>query len=70
MTEPSLRKPLGVLLILAMIFVVAGGVVAASPWIAALPVLLQPIVYGVAGLVWIVPLGPILRWMETGRFAR
>ena len=70
MTEPSLRKPLGVLLILAIIAVVAGIVVAASPWIAALPAVLQPIVYGVAGIIWIVPLGPILRWMETGRFAR
>ena len=70
MTEPSLRKPLGVLLILAIIAVVALGVVAATPWIATLPSLLQAVVYGVAGIVWIMPLGPILRWMETGRFAR
>jgi hypothetical protein len=27
---------------------------------------LQLIVYVVAGIVWIAPLKPLLRWMETG----
>jgi len=31
---------------------------------------LQTLFYLVAGLVWILPLKPLLRWMETGRFRR
>jgi hypothetical protein len=29
---------------------------------------LQALFYLVAGLVWILPLKPLLRWMETGRW--
>jgi len=32
------------------------------------PVLAQAIFYLVAGIAWILPLKPLLRWMETGRF--
>lgn len=66
--EPSWRKPAGIFLILLLIFLWAGLVVTASPWIERLPVLLQGIVYLVAGIVWIAPLKPLLRWMELGRF--
>ena len=69
-TEPSIRKPLGVLFILAIIMVWAMVVVAASPWIGALPAIVEALIYLIAGIVWILPLGPILRWMETGRFSR
>ena len=34
------------------------------------PVLLQMPVCLVAGLVWVVPLRPLIRWMETGHFRR
>ena len=37
MTEPSIRKPLGVLFILWIIAVWTVIVVSASPWIGALP---------------------------------
>jgi hypothetical protein len=70
MTEPSIRKPLGVLLILLIIAVWAIIVVSLSPWIDVTPWPVQAITYLVAGVVWLVPLGPILRWMETGRFSR
>lgn len=28
----------------------------------------QALVYVFAGLIWIAPMKPLLRWMETGRF--
>ena len=53
--QPSWRKPTGILLILALI-----------GW----PVLVQAIFYLVAGIawVWVLPLRPLLCWMETGRW--
>ena len=67
---PSWRKPAGMLLILAIIAGWAVIVASASSWIATLPRLIQAIVYIVAGLIWILPLKPLLAWMETGRFRR
>ncbi len=64
MTEPSIRKPLGVLFILGLIVVWGGVIMALSPWIAALWWPVQAVVYLVAGVAWIAPLGPVLRWME------
>ena len=64
MTEPSIRKPLGVLFILAIIAFWAIVVVSLSPWIGMTPWPVQAVIYLVAGIVWIYPLGPVLRWME------
>ena len=36
--------------------------------IGRLPVLLQAVVYLIAGVVWILPLGRVMLWMETGRW--
>ena len=69
MTSPSLRKPFGIILILLIVAIWAGIVASASPWIGRLPALVQAIVYLIAGIVWIVPMGPILRWMEGGKRA-
>ncbi|UIJ47403.1 DUF2842 domain-containing protein [Sphingomonas cannabina] len=38
------------------------GVIGALAW----P--LQLVIYLVAGIAWIAPLKPLLRWMETGRW--
>ena len=70
MTPPSLRKPVGVLLILAIVTLWAAVTVIVSPWIATLPALVEAIVYLVLGIAWILPLRPLLSWMETGRFSR
>ncbi|MEP6785418.1 MAG: DUF2842 domain-containing protein [Sphingomonadales bacterium] len=67
MTKPSIRKPLGVLLIVAIILVWAIVVVQAAGFISTLPWPVQAVVYLVAGIVWILPMGPVLRWMEAGR---
>ena len=68
--EPSWRKPAGIFLILLLILVWAVTVATASQWIGRLPILLQTLVYIAAGIVWILPLKPLLAWMETGRWRR
>ena len=66
--QPSWRKPFGMFVIVGLIIVLAIVVGSLSPWIGQLPVLAQTLVYLVAGLIWIAPLKPLLRWMETGEF--
>lgn len=68
--RPSLRKPAGIaailLLILFWAILVASFAGAVSRW----PVLVQALFYLVVGVAWIVPLGPLLRWSQTGRWRR
>ncbi len=68
MTEPSWRKPTGIFAILALIAVWAVLIASLSAAVGRWPVLLQTIFYLAAGIAWILPLKPLLRWMETGRF--
>jgi hypothetical protein len=64
----SWRKPAGMFAILALIAIWAILVASASGWIETLPILLQSIIYLIAGVVWILPLRPLLMWMETGKW--
>lgn len=66
--QPSWRKPVGMLLIVGIITVWAVVVGSCSPWIGQLPMIAQIAIYVVTGIVWILPLKPLLAWMETGRF--
>lgn len=66
--QPSWRKPAGMFLILTLIALWTGIVVSVSPWVGTWPVLVQAIFYLVAGTVWILPLKPLLRWMELGKW--
>ena len=66
--EPSFRKPLGILMILVLIAVWAILITSLSGWVGAWPILAQGIFYLVAGVAWILPLRPLLIWMETGKF--
>jgi Protein of unknown function (DUF2842) len=66
--DPSWRKPAGMALILALITVWAGVVVSAAPLISSWHLAVQTVVYLIAGTVWIMPLKPLLQWMETGRW--
>jgi hypothetical protein len=68
MTEPSWRKPTGIFGILALIAIWAALIASLSNEVGRWPVLLQTGFYLIAGIVWILPLKPLLRWMETGRF--
>lgn len=63
---PSPRKPIGILLLLFGLVLYAGLVAMAAPWLAQLPGLAVVPVYLFLGLIWLVPLGPLLRWMATG----
>lgn len=64
--KPSWRKPFGMFVILAIIIIWTILVVSQSALIGGLPPLLQILIYLVAGIVWIAPMGPLLRWMRQG----
>lgn len=66
--EPSWRKPAGMAMILLLIAVWSALVISASATIGTWHIAVQSIVYLIAGTVWIVPLKPLLRWMETGKW--
>ncbi|MFM6853219.1 MAG: DUF2842 domain-containing protein [Sphingopyxis sp.] len=66
--QPTWRKPAGMLAILAIIALWCFLVVTVMGWLPDLPFAVEMLIYAVAGIVWIVPMGPILQWMETGRF--
>ncbi len=66
--QPTWRKPAGILLILLLIALWAWAVVSASVLIETLPWPVHALYYVVAGIVWIAPLKPLLRWMETGKW--
>ena len=66
--EPSWRKPAGILAILAIIVLWAALVASLAAFVEKWPVLVQGLFYLVAGIAWIAPLKPLLRWMQTGRF--
>jgi hypothetical protein len=66
--KPSWRKPAGMIAILLLILVWVVLVASFSAQIGALPILVQLLIYIVSGIVWILPLKPLLLWMETGRW--
>ena len=66
--NPTWRKPFGMMVILLIITVWAGVVVSQADRITALPALLQIPVYLFCGIIWILPLKPLLRWMEVGEW--
>lgn len=66
--EPSWRKPVGALAIILLILVWIILVATFSRYVGLLPILLQLPIYIVMGIVWILPLKPLLLWMETGRW--
>ena len=68
--EPSPRKLVGITLILGSIVVWAAFVASLARTVGTWPVLIQAGFYLIMGLVWIIPLKPIVRWMETGSFRR
>ena len=57
-------------LIILLILFWAALVGSAAPWVGRWPVLVQAPFYLVMGIAWIIPLKPLLRWTETGRWSR
>lgn len=68
MNEPSWRAPVGTFAIIAWIVFWVVLVASLSGTVGDWPVLAQALFYLVAGLAWVVPLKPVLQWIETGRF--
>lgn len=65
---PSWRKPAGTFALLAYMLIWAVLIASLSGFVGGWPVLVQAVFYLIAGIIWIVPLKPMLRWMETGKF--
>jgi hypothetical protein len=68
MAEPSYRKLAGIALILLLIVVWTAFVVSVAQVIGSWPILAQAPFYLVMGTIWILPLKPLVRWMQTGSF--
>lgn len=65
--RPSWRKPAGVALILLLIAGWAFVAVSGAELLGDMPWPVFALYYTVMGMAWILPLKPLLRWMETGR---
>ena len=68
MNEPSWRAPVGTFAIIAWIVLWVVLVASLAGTVGNWPVLVQAVYYLIAGLAWVVPLKPVLQWIETGRF--
>ncbi|GGB34359.1 hypothetical protein GCM10011380_24770 [Sphingomonas metalli] len=66
--DPSWRKPVGALAILALIALWVVAVTSLSGLVGSWHWALQLAFYVVTGIVWITPTRPLLQWMETGRW--
>lgn len=66
--EPSYRKLIGIALILLLIVVWAAFVASMARIVGAWPILVQAPFYLAMGLIWIIPLKPVVRWIQTGSF--
>ena len=65
---PSPRTLAGIGLILLIIVVWAAFVASLSPFVGKWPVLVQAPYYLFVGVVWAIPLKPLIRWIQTGSF--
>jgi predicted membrane channel-forming protein YqfA (hemolysin III family) len=66
MIEPSTRKLAGIAMILLLILGWAAFVASLAPFVGKWPVLLQAPYYLFMGVAWVIPLKPLVRWIETG----
>ncbi|MBA2466214.1 MAG: DUF2842 domain-containing protein [Sphingomonas sp.] len=67
---PSSRKGASIALILLLIFFWAALVASLAPVVGQWPILIQAAFYLFMGIAWIIPLKPLLRWSETGRWSQ
>jgi predicted membrane channel-forming protein YqfA (hemolysin III family) len=66
--QPSYRKLVGIALIVLVIALWAAFVASLARVVGSWPVLVQAPYYLVMGLAWIIPLKPLVRWIQTGSF--
>jgi len=68
--NPTWRKPAGIFLILALIVAWCALVVSLADAVSEMAWPVEALFFLVAGLAWVLPLKPLLRWMETGSFRK
>ena len=66
--SPSGRSIGGIALILLLIVFWAAFVASLAPVVEHWPILVQALFYLIMGIAWIIPLKPLVRWIQTGRF--
>ena len=66
--QPSMRPLVGILLILLLIGLWATFVASLAHVVGSWPILVQAAFYLVMGIAWIIPLKPLVRWIQTGSF--
>lgn len=66
--SPSFRTLAGVAGILLVVVLWASLIATFAPTVGRWPVLIQGGYYLVVGIVWIIPLKPLVRWVQTGSF--
>ena len=69
-TSPSLRALAGIALILLLIVLWAAFVASLARLVGRWPILVQAAFYLIMGIVWIIPLKPLVRWIQTGSLPR
>lgn len=65
---PSLRRPLGAIAIFIGLLVYATLAVWLLAPVSRLHPALQLPIWAVLGIVWVLPLKPVIRWIETGKW--
>jgi hypothetical protein len=68
MAEPSYRKLVGIGAILLLIGLWAAFVATLAQIVGRWPILVQAAFYLFMGIAWIIPLKPLVRWIQTGSF--
>lgn len=63
--EPFMRKLLGAFLILAWLLAYVAVAAVVGDRVLKEPLWVQVIFFPIAGLAWVVPLKPLLRWMHA-----
>ena len=67
-SQPSSRTLVGIGLIVLLIVAWAAFVASLAQVVGRWPILVQAPFYLSTGIVWIVPLKPLVRWIQTGSF--
>ena len=67
-TVPTARALTGIALILLLIVFWAVFVASLARFVSSWPIGVQALFYLIMGIAWIIPLKPLVRWIQTGRF--
>jgi hypothetical protein len=68
--SPNFRSLAGIALVLLLIVLWATFVASMAHLVGRWPILVQAAFYLIMGIIWIMPLKPLVRWMVTGRFRK